>query len=294
MTLTKGWHPAPGGDGERFHDGTRWTGVTRGGESGQSSQGHGRGSAKPRSRRLPGAAGAITLLVLLVFAASAAFLQAGPLAPLAQRFHIGGPDRLLPAVVPKQISRAYKILKVDAAGDPVTYDPCEPIRYAINPDGAPTDYLTFILPAINAAQEASGLSFVYDGASGDTWESRQKDSKANPVLIAFPSRLDSDETTSDTVGLGGSTALTVNGAVRPHYVTGAIALRRDWFAGQSAEHNTSEEQAVVMHELGHVLGLGHVDDPAQLMYASNHGQLTYGAGDLNGLAKLGAGECGAI
>ncbi|WP_269320367.1 matrixin family metalloprotease [Nocardioides sp. URHA0032] len=64
-------------------------------------------------------------------------------------------------------------------------------------------------------------------------------------------------------------------------------------ARQSAEHNTAVEQAVVMHELGHVLGLGHVEDPAQLMYSSNAGQLTYGAGDLNELAKLGSGSCGA-
>jgi predicted Zn-dependent protease len=46
-----------------------------------------------------------------------------------------------------------------------------------------------------------------------------------------------------------------------------------------------------MHELGHVLGLGHVQDPSQLMYPAHHGQATYGPGDLAGLAAEGDGAC---
>ncbi len=46
-----------------------------------------------------------------------------------------------------------------------------------------------------------------------------------------------------------------------------------------------------MHELGHVLGLAHVEDPTQLMSPTNNGQVTYADGDLTGLAKLGAGSC---
>lgn len=293
MTLTRGWHPDPGGDGERFHDGSRWTGVTRGGASSRPSTVRHTGVRKWRRRRLPGSAAVVTVIVLLTLAASAAFVGKGPLVPLVQSLGIGGPDRLRPVVVPQQASRAYKILKTDAAGDPVTYDPCRPIHYVINPAGAPRDYLAFIMPAINAAQEASGLRFDYDGISEDTWESRQGGTNAGPIVVAFLEQLKSEKATSDTVGLGGSTALTINGIMTPHYVTGAIALKRDWFARQSAEHNTAVEQAVVMHELGHVLGLGHVEDPAQLMYSSNAGQLTYSSGDLNGLAKLGSGRCGA-
>ena len=53
----------------------------------------------------------------------------------------------------------------------------------------------------------------------------------------------------------------------------------------------AEVRAIVMHELGHVVGLAHVDDPRELMYADNVGQKAFGPGDLTGLAALGRGRC---
>jgi hypothetical protein len=47
---------------------------------------------------------------------------------------------------------------------------------------------------------------------------------------------------------------------------------------------------VLLHELAHAVGLGHVSDATQLMnaFASTAGPTTYAAGDLTGLWQLGA------
>ena len=44
---------------------------------------------------------------------------------------------------------------------------------------------------------------------------------------------------------------------------------------------------MILHELGHVMGLEHVDDPRQLMYPEIGTPDGLAAGDLNGLYELG-------
>jgi len=51
------------------------------------------------------------------------------------------------------------------------------------------------------------------------------------------------------------------------------------------------DEAVILHEFGHVLGLAHVDSPGELMYVHNVGRTTYGPGDVEGLRLLGRGPC---
>jgi predicted Zn-dependent protease len=48
--------------------------------------------------------------------------------------------------------------------------------------------------------------------------------------------------------------------------------------------------SVLLHELGHIMGLDHVRDPDQLMYSGRHPNMflhDYGTGDLAGLRRLG-------
>ena len=47
----------------------------------------------------------------------------------------------------------------------------------------------------------------------------------------------------------------------------------------------------MLHELAHVVGLGHVDDPEQVMHDTVLGKAASGDGDLRGLRAVGNGPC---
>lgn len=291
----RGWHPDPQGDGERWHDGTRWSGVTR--PTAQSAVRAARVEAANERRKRSARRGhrlrvAALVVVSLIVSSGLTFLfDPGDAEPIAEALGVGRPHRLLPVVLPVVRSADYTILRTDYEGDPISYDPCKAVHYVINPAGAPTDYRSFVDPAIEKAQAAAGLKFVYDGLTDDTWATRGKVTRSEPVLISFSSPMDSSVAGADTVGLGGSTSMTIDGLEQPHYLTGRADLLSTWFAHESAIHGTGAEESVVMHELGHVLGLGHVQDRNEVMYSEAHGQTTYGPGDLAGLARLGAGPC---
>ena len=49
--------------------------------------------------------------------------------------------------------------------------------------------------------------------------------------------------------------------------------------------------ALLRHEIGHMVGLGHIGDPAQIMYPQLlPGMELYGPGDIEGLWWLGAAQ----
>lgn len=58
------------------------------------------------------------------------------------------------------------------------------------------------------------------------------------------------------------------------YVSGIVYLDGD-DAPRMVTHDNGRAyvKAVVLHELGHLIGLGHVDDPGELMNESNTGLL---------------------
>ena len=76
------------------------------------------------------------------------------------------------------------------------------------------------------------------------------------------------------------------------YVTGAVQLDATKLGKELAHpQGNLRVQAVILHEIGHLVGLDHVNDQAELMYPRGGTLTDSGPGDLTGLATLGNGTC---
>lgn len=190
----------------------------------------------------------------------------------------------------------HAFMHVDAGGQPVRYDPCRPVHYVVNPSGGPPGAVAMVRAAVAAISAATGLVFVDDGTTDEPVSERrelvQRERYGNrwaPVLVGFAARGTFTDLTGQVAGLGGSYQLTTPAGAR--LVTGQIMLASDTFAELVGSGRVGQATTIVEHELGHVVGLDHVDDPGQLMYRSNKGQVDLGPGDVEGLAIAGSGPC---
>ena len=140
--------------------------------------------------------------------------------------------------------------------------------------------------------EASGFEFEDEGTTDDRDFDRRPATLGQPapVLIGWADPDEVPGLAGDVAGLGGSTY--VERAQRRTYVTGAVTLDAGLYADLDEERGGEDVmRAVLVHELGHVLGLDHVDDRDELMYADSVGRTQLGPGDREGLARLGAVDC---
>ncbi|WP_245160971.1 matrixin family metalloprotease [Blastococcus sp. CT_GayMR16] len=181
----------------------------------------------------------------------------------------------------------------------VAYDPCRPIHYVLRPDGAPEGGEDVVRSAIARMSEVTGLQFIEDGATDEPttidrpiYQPERYGDRWAPVLIAWETEEQNPALAGDTVGQAGSVAVSLGKGPRV-FVTGTVSLD----AGRIPEilgFRDGEEtaRAIVLHELGHLVGLGHVDDDTQLMYPEARREVPDLAdGDLTGLSVLGRGPC---
>jgi hypothetical protein len=186
---------------------------------------------------------------------------------------------------------------VDSAGRPARWDPCTPIDYVVDLAGAPAGALADVTDALARLSAASGLVFHYDGptdevasAEREPYQPARYGSRWAPVLIAWSS----PERTSVLQAQQGeqAEAVTVPIAVPDRrgqggsLVSGEVVMNTDHQLPAGFGPGLSEGE-VLMHELGHVVGLGHVSDIGDAMYPTVRGIAEYGPGDLAGLAAVG-------
>jgi hypothetical protein len=186
----------------------------------------------------------------------------------------------------------------EQGGEPITYNPCEPIRYVVNDELAPDGGAALLTEALDTVSAATGLVFESLGRTDERPDPERParnvaryGTAPSPVLIAWATPEQVPDLAGSVVGVGGSNAEGVSGS-QLRYVSGIVYLDAAEFSGILRRADGEDQvRAVIVHELGHLVGLDHVDDPNELMYAENVGNTRLGPGDREGLAAVGSGSC---
>jgi hypothetical protein len=188
-------------------------------------------------------------------------------------------------------------------GSPVRWDPCTPIEVDVNLDRAPEGALGDVAEALDRLEAATGLTLVLRGTTREepagarsAYRPTADGGRWAPVLVAWTDPGDAGLPLRDT-DRGVAVPLAVGTDGDRVFVSGQVVLnaQRDDLVPGFDDRATSWG-ATLVHELAHVLGLDHVDDPGELLWTyPGRGPVTFGPGDLAGLHAIGAsGGCLAV
>lgn len=204
------------------------------------------------------------------------------------------PDRLLPAARPPRGEGGYRLLHEDR-GRPVGFDPCRPVHWTLRRAGAPPDADALLGPVFAQLSLATGLSFVRDA---DTDEAPSPDralvqrrygDRYAPVLVAWSDEEESPGLEGDVAGHAGPVVVDPDRRGL-RIVSGQVVLDVDTEPG-GGPASPVVLQHVLLHELGHLVGLDHVDDELETMHPSTLVPGGFSPGTLRGLAAVGGGPC---
>jgi hypothetical protein len=141
----------------------------------------------------------------------------------------------------------------------------------------------------------SGLRFAYKGETTFVPRSYNKDNQPAELVIAFVRPSQTDHPIGPwTVGFGGTGTEWVKDAARvsAEVVSGYVVIdathTKRW--SKSLSRGGVTRPNLIAHELGHAMGLDHVNDRRQRMYPTINKKSPHGfaAGDRAGLAAVGA------
>jgi hypothetical protein len=229
----------------------------------------------------------VALVVVLGLVVAAGALATSRVRAAAVGEVLAGPD-------PVPAEAGWGPTYVDEDGDPARWDPCTPIPYVVQAGWIPDAGRADLAEALRRLSQASGLRFV---AEGDTDELPSRDrspyqperygDRWAPLLIGWVPGASTDLELGGGVQ-GVSLAVAVPGLSAPHLVSGQVVLDASSRVASGFGPGTTDGE-VLLHELAHAVGLGHVLDATQVMYPqTTSSESAFGAGDRAGLQALGA------
>jgi len=198
----------------------------------------------------------------------------------------------------------YAFLEARPGGcQPVRFNPCEPVHYVLNTALAPPGAVDDLQEALRRVEAATGLAFVGDGQTDEPAavnrplsQPQRYGARWAPVLIVWdhgaPFRMDATNPAGgksfpvDGVSVSGVLIVNVDATAQDHGRARPV--------GGFGEGTTWGR--VFIHELGHLVGLGHVARSDEIMFTElgvQRGDAVFHAGDIDGLRLLGK-EAGCL
>lgn len=171
----------------------------------------------------------------------------------------------------------------DRRGHALVWDRCGPITWVVRRGPGPADAVAVAAAAVEQLRAATAFTFVFGGttekliASGDGGAERTLHiSWATPAELA--------DLVGSVAGVGGQ-RYRIEGNGPPRVYAGYAVVDSTGGLATGFDGGASEG-AVLLHELGHAMGLAHVDNPGLLMAPSMDAGLSaaYQPGDLAALA----------
>jgi hypothetical protein len=170
------------------------------------------------------------------------------------------------------------------SGDPVGWDSCQPIPYWIGRSNLPQggeDLISWVLAEVTTI---SGQTFEFKGYT-DTIPQDSTDYPVDGAWIGWATSTNTDAWQDHELN-GSDPAVGMAATSRgDHIGSGWAMLLLDYNPKADAEAG-----GVLRHEIGHLIGLDHVNAQDEVMYPGGSG-LTWGPGDRRGLWELGPHDC---
>ncbi|NKY09356.1 peptidase M10A and M12B matrixin and adamalysin [Cellulomonas hominis] len=179
----------------------------------------------------------------------------------------------------------------DGEPAPVGWSPCRPVHVVVDPAGAPSDFATQVQGVLAEVSAATGLVLADDGtvteaasADRDPFQPEVYGDRWAPVLVRFTDEATVPDLAGDVAGVAHTLMMADPVSAEAFIVSGSVYL------DVTLLDRPGGYLPVLRHEVAHLVGLDHVDDPTQLMHPVTPVD-TFQQGDLAGLAAVGRGPC---
>lgn len=176
------------------------------------------------------------------------------------------------------------------------WDPCSVVGVRVYADQAPAGAITDVKSAMKRIGHATGLKFAYRGRTsripqrgGNSWYPAD-----TQIVVAWARKSQSSmfDGYSSAVAMGGAISSggyqESDGTTLSRIIRGAVVIdSRQRFAGGFGGGYTRGD--ILLHELGHTMGLSHTGSTKQIMYKSMTSRAArLNKGDLTAMEKRGA------